>query len=71
MKAFFFAIFSIALVIGSVQSQTLLTETTWGGAGRHSAARMHDVAGRQDLTGRLLWWAPSKRSAVVARILPR
>jgi len=32
MKAFFFVIFSIALAIGSVQSQTLLTETTWGGA---------------------------------------
>jgi hypothetical protein len=33
MKAFFFVIFSIALAIGSVQSETLLTETTWGGAG--------------------------------------
>jgi len=33
MKTFFFAIFSIALAISSVQSQTLLTETTWGGAG--------------------------------------
>ena len=32
MKAFFLIIFSIALAIGSVQSQTLLTETTWGGA---------------------------------------
>src|SRR4030095_12073072 len=38
MKTFFFAIFSIALGIGSVQSQTLLTETTWGGVGS-------DVAG--------------------------
>ena len=33
MKAFFLIIFSIALAIGSVQSQTLLTETTWGGVG--------------------------------------
>jgi uncharacterized delta-60 repeat protein len=32
MKAFFLIILSIALAIGSVQSQTLLTETTWGGA---------------------------------------
>jgi hypothetical protein len=31
MKTFFFAIFSIALAISSIQSQTLLTETTWGG----------------------------------------
>jgi hypothetical protein len=33
MKAFFLIIFSVALAIGTVQSQTLLTETTWGGAG--------------------------------------
>ena len=33
MKTFFFAIFSIAFAIGGVQGQTLLTETTWGGAG--------------------------------------
>jgi uncharacterized delta-60 repeat protein len=33
MKAFFFVILSIVLAIGSVQGQTLLTETTWGGAG--------------------------------------
>ena len=33
MKAFFLIILSIALAIGSVQSQTLLTETTWGGVG--------------------------------------
>jgi uncharacterized delta-60 repeat protein len=33
MKAFFLIILSIALVIGNVQSQTLLTETTWGGVG--------------------------------------
>src|SRR5258708_34621758 len=37
MKTFFFAIFSIALAIGGVQGQTLLTETTWGGAGRDVA----------------------------------
>jgi Domain of unknown function (DUF5122) beta-propeller len=33
MKAFFLIILSIALAIGSVQGQTLLTETTWGGPG--------------------------------------
>ncbi len=33
MKAFFLIILSIALAIGSVRSQTLLTETTWGGVG--------------------------------------
>src|SRR4030095_6161055 len=33
MKAYFLIILSIALAIGGVQSQTLLTETTWGGAG--------------------------------------
>ena len=33
MKTFFLIIFSIALAIGSLQSQTLLTETTWGGEG--------------------------------------
>jgi uncharacterized delta-60 repeat protein len=33
MKAYFLIILSIALAIGSVQSQTLLTETTWGGVG--------------------------------------
>jgi hypothetical protein len=33
MKAFLFIIFAVALSIGSVQGQTLLTETTWGGAG--------------------------------------
>jgi hypothetical protein len=32
MKAFFLIILSVALAIGTVQSQTLLTETTWGGA---------------------------------------
>jgi uncharacterized delta-60 repeat protein len=33
MKTFSLIIFSIVLAIGSVQGQTLLTETTWGGAG--------------------------------------
>jgi hypothetical protein len=33
MKAFCFIICAVALSIGSVQSQTLLTETTWGGEG--------------------------------------
>src|SRR5215472_10755850 len=33
MKAFSLISLSIALVIGSLQSQTLLTETTWGGVG--------------------------------------
>ena len=33
MKTFFLIILSTLLAIGSVQSQTLLTETTWGGAG--------------------------------------
>src|SRR4030095_9976103 len=33
MKAYFLIILSIALAIGGVQSQTLLTETTWGCAG--------------------------------------
>jgi len=33
MKALFLIILSIALAVGSVQSQTLLTETTWGGVG--------------------------------------
>ena len=33
MKSFFLIILSIALTLGSVQSQTLLSETTWGGEG--------------------------------------
>src|SRR5215510_14470630 len=33
MKAFVLIIFAVALSIGSAQAQTLLTETTWGGAG--------------------------------------
>jgi hypothetical protein len=44
MKAFFFVIFSIALGIGSVQSQTLLTETTWGGAGSDVAEGVASAA---------------------------
>ena len=44
MKAFFFVIFSIALGIGSVQSQALLTETTWGGAGSDVAEGVASAA---------------------------
>ena len=44
MKTFFFVIFSIALAIGSVQSQTLLTETTWGGAGSDVAEGVASAA---------------------------
>jgi hypothetical protein len=33
MKAFCLSICAVALFIGSVQGQTLLTETTWGGEG--------------------------------------
>ena len=44
MKTFFFAIFSIALGIGSIQSQTLLTETTWGGAGSDVAEGVASAA---------------------------
>src|ERR1041385_4986901 len=33
MKALFFIILSVSLAIASVQGQTLLTETTWGGTG--------------------------------------
>ena len=33
MKTFFLITLSVVLAIGSVQSQTLLTETTWGGEG--------------------------------------
>jgi uncharacterized delta-60 repeat protein len=33
LKAFFLIIFALALSIGSIQSQALLTETTWGGVG--------------------------------------
>jgi uncharacterized delta-60 repeat protein len=44
MKTFLFAIFSIALGIGSIQSQTLLTETTWGGAGSDVAEGVASAA---------------------------
>ena len=44
MKTFFFVIFSIALAIGSVQSQTLLTETTWGGVGSDVAEGVASAA---------------------------
>ena len=44
MKTFFFIILSIALAIGSVQSQTLLTETTWGGAGSDVAEGVASAA---------------------------
>ena len=33
MKAFFLIILSVALAVDSIQSQTLLTQTTWGGSG--------------------------------------
>src|SRR5215471_15486487 len=33
MKALFLIILSVVLAIGSVQGQTLLTQTTWGGSG--------------------------------------
>jgi len=44
MKAFFCVIFSIAVGFGSVQSQTLLTETTWGGAGSDVAEGIASAA---------------------------
>ena len=44
MKTFFFVIFSIDLAICSVQSQTLLTETTWGGAGSDAAEGVSSAA---------------------------
>jgi uncharacterized delta-60 repeat protein len=45
MKAFSLVICAVALSIGSVQSQTLLTEATWGGAGSDIA---DGVAGAAD-----------------------
>jgi hypothetical protein len=33
MKAFFLITLFVSLAVGSIQGQTLLTETTWGGAG--------------------------------------
>ena len=44
MKAFFLIILFIDLAIGSVQSQTLLTETTWGGAGSDVAEGVASAA---------------------------
>jgi hypothetical protein len=45
MKAFFLIItLSISLGIGSVQGQTLLTETTWGGAGSDVAEGVASAA---------------------------
>ena len=44
MKTFFLIIFSIALAIGSLQSQTLLTETTWGGMGSDVAEGVASAA---------------------------
>ena len=44
MKTFFLITFSIAFAIGSVQSQTLLTETTWGGAGSDAAEGVASAA---------------------------
>jgi uncharacterized delta-60 repeat protein len=44
MKAFFLIICAVALSIGSVQGQTLLTETTWGGAGSDVAEGVASAA---------------------------
>jgi hypothetical protein len=44
MKAFFLIIFAVALSIGSVQGQTLLTETTWGGVGSDVAEGVASAA---------------------------
>jgi uncharacterized delta-60 repeat protein len=44
MKAFFVIICAVALSIGSVQGQTLLTETTWGGAGSDVAEGVASAA---------------------------
>jgi uncharacterized delta-60 repeat protein len=44
MKAFFLIILYVALAIGSVQGQTLLTETTWGGAGSDVAEGVASAA---------------------------
>jgi hypothetical protein len=44
MKSFFLIILSIALAIASVQSQTLLTETTWGGPGSDVAEGVASAA---------------------------
>jgi uncharacterized delta-60 repeat protein len=44
MKSFFLIILSIALAIGGVQGQTLLTETTWGGVGSDVAEGVASAA---------------------------
>ena len=44
MKAFFLIILSITLAIGSIQGQTLLTETTWGGVGSDVAEGVASAA---------------------------
>ena len=44
MKTFFLITLSVALAIGSVQSQTLLTETTWGGEGSDVAESVASAA---------------------------
>jgi uncharacterized delta-60 repeat protein len=44
MKTFFLIILSITLAIGSVQGQTLLTETTWGGVGSDVAEGVASAA---------------------------
>jgi len=44
MKAFVLIIFAVALSIGSAQAQTLLTETTWGGAGSDVAEGVASAA---------------------------
>src|SRR5919106_460326 len=44
MKAFFLIIFAVTVSIGSVQGQTLLTETTWGGVGSDVAEGVASAA---------------------------
>jgi len=44
MKAFFSIIFAVALSIGGVEGQTLLTETTWGGVGSDVAEGVASAA---------------------------
>jgi uncharacterized delta-60 repeat protein len=43
-KVFFSVVFAVALSIGSVQGQTLLTETTWGGVGSDVAEAVASAA---------------------------
>ena len=44
MRAFFLIILSVAVAMCSVQGQTLLTETTWGGAGSDVAEGVASAA---------------------------